>query len=228
MRKTQTIHSGAFVSDARERLAIGISPYVLFVLLLAGFMFTQPVLAVSAQGVQEIAVDNADIRSPKTTLASLFRLTDAFHELVREDGFTRENEVRVRNILQQMEKLFDLRQIPPKYQRNVAAETAVYLHEALARFPVPSIEEIPDDDGMATRIKDGKAALYRLPGTPVVISKTDMGTYEGRYQFSAATVTEAKNWYESAKPYPYIERQDYITGLYEEYFLTPGPLIPVE
>ena len=38
----------------------------------------------------------------------------------------------------------------------------------------------------------GRTALYRLPGTPVVIRKTDAGVYEGRYQFSSATVAEAK------------------------------------
>jgi len=110
----------------------------------------------------------------------------------------------------------------------VAAETAVYLREALARFPVPLMAEVPDEERMVAWINDGKAPLYRLPGTPVVISKTNAGVYEGRYQFSSATVAEAKNWYESARIYPYMAGQDYIDGLYHEYFLTPGPMIPVE
>ena len=228
MHETQTVLSVAFISNARGRAAIGLCLSVLFNLLLAVSMFAQPVSATPEQGIPEIAVDNAVISSPQTTLASLLRLTDAFHELVREDGITRENQGRLKNINQQFEKLFDLREVPPKYRQHMAAETAVYLREALARFPVPPMKEVPDEDRMVARTRDGKAALYRLPGTPVVIRKTDAGVYEGRYQFSSATVAEAKNWYEVAEVYPYVEGQNYIAGLYDDYFLTPGPLIPVE
>jgi len=191
-------------------------------------MLLQPVSAAPGQVAPEITADNAVISSPQTTLASLLRLTNAFHELVREDGFTRKNQGRLKNIYQQIEKLFDLSEVPPKYRQHVAVETAVYLREALARFPVPPMEEVPDEDRMVEKIRDGKAALYRLPGTPVVIKRINAGVYEGRYQFSSATVAEAKNWYEVAKAYPYLKGQEYIAGLYEEYFLTPGPLIPVE
>jgi MscS family membrane protein len=228
MHETQTVLNGAFIPDAMGRPVIGLCWSILFTLLLAGYLFPQPVSAAPGQGVPEIALDNAVISSPQTTLASLFRLTDAYHDLVREDGFTRENQGRLRNILQQVEKLFDLREVPPKYRHHVAAETAVYLREALARFRVPSMEEVPDEEQMVSWTRDGRTALYRLPGTPVVISKTNAGVYEGRYQFSSATVAEAKNWYEAAKAYPYLGGQDDIAGLYDAYFLTPGPLIPVE
>jgi MscS family membrane protein len=183
--------------------------------LLAGLMAAAPAAAVTGQQMPEIAADNADIGSPQATLASLIRLTDAIHELVEEDGVTSENRPRLENIYQQIEKLFDLREVPPKYRRHVSAESAVYLREALARFPAPPLDEIPDKE------------FYRLPGTPVVIRKIDTGTYEGNFQFSSATVTEAKNWYEAAKTYPYQEGQSDIAGLYDDYFLTPGPMIPV-
>ena len=99
----------------------------------------------------------------------------------------------------------------------MAAETAVYLREALACFPVPAMEEVPDEEQMVARSREGRAALYRLPGTPVVIRKIDAGVYEGRYQFSSATVAEAKSWYEAAEVYPYLEGQGYVAGLYEAY-----------
>ena len=184
--------------------------------------------ALSAPAVPEIAADNADISSPQTTLASLVRLTDVFHELVREKGFTRENQGRIRNIYQQLQKLFDLREIAPKYRRHVAVETSVYLREALARFPIPSLVDVPDEERMLALTKDGKAAFFRLPDTPVVIARTGEGIYEGRYQFTQATVAEARGWYEVTADYPYQEGQEHISGLYAEYFLTPGPMIPVE
>ena len=212
----------------RRRMILSYGRTVMFHLLLLSGLTFQPALAAPEAGVYEIAEDNAVIASPRTTLDSLLRLTDTYHELVSKDGITRENRERVNAILQQINKLFDLRQVPEKYRRNVGTETAIYLREALARFPVPPLEEVPDEDGMVAAIKDGKAALYRLPGTPVVIRKTEAGTFEGRYQFSAATVAEARSWYRVAKTYPYTPEQAYIAGLYEDYFLTPGPMIPVE
>ena len=197
-------------------------------LLIIGCLFARTVSALPEQGLPEIAADNAVISSPRTTLQSLVRLTDTVHELLNEDGITHENRGRLINIYQQLEKLFDLREVPPKYRRHVGTETAVYLREALARFPVESLDEVPDEDQMLARTNEGRAALYRLAGTPVVIGKTPDGVYEGRYQFTSATVAEARNWYEAAKEYPYLEDQAHIAGLYDDYFLTPGPLISHE
>jgi MscS family membrane protein len=227
MHGTLTAPSGV-VTCVMGRALRDICRLVLAHLLLAGFLFSQPVSGALVQGVQEIAVDNAVISSPQTTLASLVRLTDTFHELLKDNGITRENEGRLRNIHQQLKKLFDLREVPPKYRQHVVIETAVYLREALARHPLPSLEEVPDEDRMLEQTNEGRAALYRLPGTPVVIRKTDAGVYEGRYQFSSATLAEAKNWYEVSNAYPYLAGQEYIAGLYDDYFLTPGPLIPHE
>lgn len=39
----------------------------------------------------------------------------------------------------------------------MAAETAVYLHEGLARFPVPPTEEVPDEKRMVERTSEGRA-----------------------------------------------------------------------
>ena len=228
MRTTQIVLSGVCFPDARGRPVIGLCWPVLFILLFTGFIFSRPVSAATGQHVPEITADNAIISSPQTTLSSLIRLTDVYHELVSEAGITTENQERLKNISQQFEKLFDLQEVPPKFRRNVAAETTVYLREAIARFPVPRMEDVPDEERMVSSIKDGKAALYRLPGTPVVISRTSAGVYEGRYQFSSATVSEAQNWYEAASDYAYQDGQGYIDGLYYEYFLTPGPMISYE
>jgi MscS family membrane protein len=201
---------------------------VWFALLFIGCLFAGTVAAVPGPGLPEIAADNAVISSPRTTLESLLRLTDTFDELVREDGITRENRGRLKNIYQQVEKLFDLREIAPKFRRDVAVETAIYLREALARFPLPAPDAIPDEDQMAARIKAGNAALYRVPNTPVVIRRTEAGVYEGRYQFSSATVAEASDWFGAVRAYPYQEGQEHVAGIFENYFLTPGPLIPLK
>ena len=201
---------------------------VLLVLISAVLLMPGHIRAATQQALPEIAADSVDIRSPRTTLNSLVRLTDTFQNLVDEEGMTHENTRRLRNINQQFEKLFDLREVPPKYRRHVAAETAVYLREALARFPLPPMEDIPDEDMMVARVNEGRAAFYQLPGTPVVIRLTEEGVYEGRYQFSQATVDESRNWYEASQELPYYPGQESVDGLYEAYFLTPGPLISHE
>ena len=228
MHNIETAASGSFIADARLRQGIGLCGLVLFGVLSTVFMFLQPASAAGPTGVPEVAADSADISSPQSTFASLLRLTGVLHELVRDDGITGENQQRVKNIHQQMRKLFDLREVPPKYRQHMASETAVYLREALARFHVPPTEDMPDEEQMVAWIKQGKAAQYRLPGTPVVIKRVNEGVYEGRYQFSPATVADAKSWFYTVNTYPYHEGQGYIAGLYDAYFMTPGPLIPLE
>jgi MscS family membrane protein len=228
MHKLQTVLRNVPNPDTWRRPVPYLRSMAQFALLFAACLFLQSVSAVTGQHAPDITADNAIISSPQTTLSSLIRQTDVYHELVSETGITTANQERLNNISQQFEKLFDLREVPPKFRHNVAVETAVYLREAIARFPLPRMEDVPDEERMVSSIKDGKTALYRLPGTPVVISRTSAGVYEGRYQFSSETVSEAQNWYEAASDYPYQDGQDYIDGLYYEYFLTPGPMISYE
>ena len=201
---------------------------VLCMVLLAILLLARPVPVPAETGIAEIAADNAVINSPHTTLESLLRLTDNYHELVNEEGITLRNRERLKNIYQQLGKLSDLREVPPKFRDDVAVETAIYLREALARFPQPAPGTIPDETRMTARIADGNAPYYRIPGTPVVIRRTDSGVFDGRYQFSSATVAEAGNWYQAVRNYPLQDDQEYIDGLYNDYFLTPGPLIPLQ
>jgi len=228
MNKQQTVLSDVYNPDTWRKPVPCLCSMALFVQLVMACLFLQSVSAATGEHVPEITTDNAIISSPQTTLSSLIRLTDVYHELVSETGITTENQERLNNISQQFEKLYDLREVPPKFRHNVAAETTVYLRESIARFPLPHLEDVPDEERMLSSIKDGKSAHYQLPGTPVVIRKTNAGVYEGRYQFTSATVSEAQNWYEAASKYSYQDGQDYIDGLYYEYFLTPGPMISYE
>ena len=119
MHETQMAPRSSLISHTTRKPEIGLCLFVLCTLLFAEFVFPMAVSAAPRQTIPKIAVDNADISSPQTTLASLLRLTNAFHELVYEDGFTRENQGRLRNIYRQVEKLFDLREVPPKYRRHM-------------------------------------------------------------------------------------------------------------
>lgn len=170
----------------------------------------------------------ADLRSPRSVLESFYTLVDSFHDLVREDGFTAENSARLQNLGRQIAKLFDLRKIPPKFRQNVADETAIYLREVTARLPLPPLRQVPDEDQMANRIKQGKTAVYRIPGTPIVIKEIREGEYEGLYQFTQDVINGAPDWYRMTRTQPYRPGQTQVKGLFDAYFMTPGPLIPLK
>jgi len=137
MHNTKSAAGGPGNPVARGRAGILASCLLALSCLLACLLAPVPAAAASGQQMPEIAVDNADIGSPQATLASLIRLTDVIHELVEEDGVTSENRARLTNIYQQVEKLFDLREVPPKYRRHVSAESAVYIRERLRDFRSP-------------------------------------------------------------------------------------------
>lgn len=114
--------------------------------------------------------------------------------------------------------------VPSGHRRDVAHETTALIREAIARVPLPKLDEIPDEDEMAARVMAGKSLVYRVPNTPFEIARTDSGPDTGRYQFTQKTVDQARDFYEEIKAYPFQPEQADIKGLYEAYFLSPGPL----
>lgn len=174
------------------------------------------------------AFDWVDTSSPRSTLRSFLLGTQRYYDLIREDGYTRTNWRELSNIITQAERLFDLRMIPTGHKRDVAHETTALIREAIARVPLPKLEEIPDEDEMAARITAGKSKVYRIPNTPFEIAYTESGPDTGRYQFTYRSVSQARDFYEEIKAYPFQPEQVDIKGLYEAYFLSPGWLIPHE
>lgn len=170
--------------------------------------------------------DWVDTSSPRATLNSFLQGENRYYDLIRDNGYTWENRRELSNILQQSERLFDLREVPPGHRPSVAHEITALIREALARVPLPDINSIPNEDEMAKRVADGKSALYRVPGTPFEITRIDSGPDTGRYQFSQASVEHAPDFYDEIKHYPYQSDQAQVAGLYDIYFLSPGPLIP--
>jgi MscS family membrane protein len=118
--------------------------------------------------------------------------------------------------------------VPIGHKRDVAHETTALIREAIARVPLPKLDEIPGEDEMAARITAGKSKVYRIPNTPFEIAYTESGPDTGRYQFTYRSVSQARDFYEEIKAYPFQPEQADIKGLYEAYFLSPGWLIPHE
>jgi MscS family membrane protein len=174
------------------------------------------------------AFDWVDTSSPRATLRSFLVGEKRYYDLIRTDGYTWQNHRELTNILEQSERLFDLRGIPPGHRRAVAHETTALIREALARVPLPKLDSIPDEDEMAERVQDGKSAVYRVPGTPFEIARIESGPNTGRYQFTQTSVAHAPDFYDEIRSYPYQPDQAHVAGLHDIYFLSPGPLIPRE
>ncbi|MDJ0958544.1 MAG: mechanosensitive ion channel [Arenicellales bacterium] len=194
----------------------------LLVIVTVGSAF--PALSLSERTPKHF--DWVDTSSPRATLNSLLIGTQRYYDLIRDEGYRRKDWKELSNIIGQAERLFDLRDIPPGHSHDVAHETAALVREALARVPLPALNEVPDEDEMAARMKAGKSVIYRVPNTPFEIARTEAGPHVGRYQFTKDTVAYARDFYDEIRIYPYQPKQMSVKGLYEAYFLSPGPWIP--
>lgn len=167
---------------------------------------------------------STNLSSPRDTLQAFLVSADGAYDLIRVDGFNPENWSTFQRIIVKQMRMFDLRNVAPNHRQDTTAEIAVYLRETLARVVLPPSPEIPDEDEMFARIKDGKLAVYVIPGTEIEIVYITEGPYAHRFQFSADTVQDAAEIYRTWKTKPYVDK--HIKGMYEAIFLRAGPHIP--
>jgi MscS family membrane protein len=164
---------------------------------------------------------HANLSSPRHTLQAFLATTDRAFDLIRDDGINVENFPELQRIIGQQMRMFDLREVPPNYRQDTTIETAAYLREALARVVVPPLGEVPDEDEMFARVKDGKPARYLIPGLGIEIAYVQEGPNAGRFQFSADTVRHAEDIYRSWRAKPYTDK--HVEGFYPDSFIRSLP-----
>ena len=170
------------------------------VLALLAFHYSPAVAQTSAESAGPSVDFNTyftNLSSPRDTLQAFLATTDRFYDLIRDDGINPEEMPELRQIIAQQMRLFDLEDVPANLRQDTTIEAVVYLREALARVTLPPLEEVPDEDEMFARIKDGKLAIYVIPGTAIEIVYVEEGPYAHRFQFSADTVRDAEKIYRS-------------------------------
>jgi MscS family membrane protein len=89
------------------------------------------------------------------------------------------------------------------------------LKEILDRIPLPSPAEIPDEQVMRL----GNLKSWMIPGTELTIRRSDSGPQEGRYLFSAETVTRIPAYYRATRDLPY--QPGATKGLHDRVFHKP-------
>ena len=194
------------------------------VLVLLVFYYSPAMAQTPAGPSEDFNTYFTNLSSPRDTLQAFIDSTDRVYDFIRDDGFNPENWIKIQRIVAQQMRMFDLRKVPPDHRQDTTVETAVYLREVLARVTLPLLVEVPDEDEMFARIKDGKLAIYVIPGTAIEIAYVEEGPYAHRFQFSADTVRDAEEIYRSLRAKPYVDK--HIKGLYEAFFLRAGPHIP--
>ena len=172
----------------------------------------------------EFQTNLTNLSSPRDALQAFLASMDRLYDLIRDDGFNPENWPEIRRIINRQARMFDLQEYPPVFRQDVAVETAAFVQEVLARVDMPPLSEVPDEDEMFARIRDGKLASYFIPGTAIEITFIKEGPYAHRFQFSAETVRHAEEIYRLWKKKPYVDKN--MQGLYESVFHRAGPHIP--
>jgi len=166
----------------------------------------------------------ANISSPRATWDSFMALTNRYMALIKKGGFTYENIDELKSLDNQISICFDLAQVPPSLRDSRSIETAVCIREIVARFePLPP-DYFPDLDGACGAVRNGHPPQWRYRDFAIEIARTDAGVYKDNYQFTLRTIKEAKTTFELLRRLPYVDKS--AENFWENYFLTPGPMIP--
>ena len=161
--------------------------------------------------------------SPRQTLQSLLdmrRETESTWHQYEQDR-THTNAFRVFAITPRLLEHFDLSQTPVALQREVGVKAAAALFDILGRVELPPMESVPEWDPFDESAPD----TWRIPGTPIAISRINEGARAGEFLFSASTVVAAPRFYERIQHLP-PKRPSPIESWTDELPHLTGPLFP--
>lgn len=199
---------------------------LLFCILLSFWTLTCDAASASKPSSFHDELDLARLSSPRQTWQSMIDITDTYNRLVQNEGYTLDNEGALDNLEEQMERLFDLRNVPESLRRTVAVEAAVYLREIVARLPPLQADTLPDRERAFGKMQQNYPPIWQIDESDIVIAYIPEGPFTGNFQFSERTLELAEELYESVRELPYVNPE--IDGFHDSYFMTPGPMIPSE
>ena len=158
-----------------------------------------------------------DFSSPRATLNTFLTTGDRALALIRGQHWnnpSRESSDRLRALLADMESTLDLSETPPAARWDVGRDAVFYLYEVLSRIELPSEPEIPDATALdfpapASLIESAekgaqiRSASWTIPHTDITLARTDEGPKQGAFRFSAATVSDARRFFDKVRDLPY-------------------------
>ncbi len=196
--------------------------------------------------------------SPRSTLEGFLDSVNRAHALVMDADAAlrttpptmtkeaaREVELTAINLLERAVSTLDLSQVPEAIRQDVGIETALQLKEIFDRTQLPPVDSIPNahmveaerERASGSSSQAAGPIRWRYPNTEIKIVEIMEGERQGRFQFSADTVSRINDFYQEVRDLPY-RADDYGTldeqytspgkseGFYDYYISTPGYLIP--
>ncbi|MDJ0681141.1 MAG: mechanosensitive ion channel family protein [Xenococcaceae cyanobacterium MO_167.B52] len=177
-----------------------------------------------------------DTSSPQATLISFVEninksyqiLMTAYDQYLEEPGLFPSNSVKeqvkqAEIFFERAEGCLNLSEIPPRLEQDVALEGTLLLKEVLDRIEVPTYDQIPDAEAVAT---DKELSRWILPHTEIDIVKVKSGPQAGKFLFSTETVARLKEFYTKVQQLP--SKSSAKAGFYQFYISTPGRLFPLK
>jgi MscS family membrane protein len=160
----------------------------------------------------------ADTSSPRHTLRSFnSNINQAFK--VWDEG---QPPVVFLGPVSRAKETLDLSQLPGRGRQAKEIEAILFLKEILDRIELPPQEEIPGDQEIA--INEKTITSWTIPNTRITIAKVAEGPRTGEFLFTSETVESLGEFYKRVMHLPY--KPGALVGLYEDYILSPGPLVP--
>ena len=161
--------------------------------------------------------------SPRDTLRTFLRLRDSLETALLDYRAERSAEQagHISLLLAQFRALVDLSQVAKSSRSEMGDGTNAYLLDIFGRVVMPNLDIVPE----AGAFEDEGLAQYRIPRTPIRITRIDEGAREGEFLFNARTVHVAPRFYRAIEDLPLRSRlgiKSWNTAMPQ----ITGPLIP--
>ena len=169
------------------------------------------------------SVKPEQLDSPRSLMWSLGRTLNTYRDILEEDGRTYESQPRLRWIQSRIAQCFDLTDVGPQFQSDVATDAAVYLREIMRRIPMSAWETIPDKNEIEKMPDDERITRYRFDYVPIELMVLTDGERAGEWVITMETRETAQAAYEHVKNITPIAG---VGELYRRHFFEPGWMIP--
>jgi len=161
--------------------------------------------------------------SPRDTLTTFLRLRDSLETALLDyrDERSTQGAEHISLLLAQFRALVDLSQVAQASRSEIGDGTNAYLLDIFGRVVMPNLDIVPQ----AGAFEDEGLAQYRIPRTPIRITRIDNGAREGEFLFNARTVNVAPRFYRAIEDLPLHSRLG-ITSWNAAMPQITGPMIP--
>jgi MscS family membrane protein len=161
--------------------------------------------------------------SPRQTLETFRRLARELETALQvyQAEWSFDAAARVHRTVDELRTLIDLSSVPSASRRYVGNGATAYLLDIFSRIELPAMEDVPDVSA------DPKGALssYRIPGTPLRITRIYKGERSGEYLFGSRTYDIAKRLSYDLRASP-VRNRSSIESWGDTIPQLTGPLIP--